>query len=274
MDASFVCMMPFIGLFKIGFLPVRLWDVLDIVIVGYLMYQVYRLLRGNIAFSIFVGVLTLFVVWWLVNQLQMDLLAAVLRQFVSVGMIIIVVVFQQEIRRFLLFLGNTTLRQRSKLLRSIIDRNSEGKEDRYRNQQALRNALLRMSRNSIGALIVLAKDVVLDGLTDSGTEMDALITEPLLVSIFNKYGPLHDGAVFIDKGRLVAAGCILPVSESSVLPRSAGLRHRAAVGITERYGVAAFVVSEESGSISFAYQGQLTRRLTEEQLNTLLGEHL
>lgn len=262
-----------IYLFDIGFLPVRVWDVLDIIIVGYLMYQIYKLLRGNIAFNIFVGVLTLYVVWWLVNQLEMDLLSAVLGQFVSVGVIIIIIIFQPEVRRFLLFLGNTTLRQRSNFLGRILDRNLESTEEKVRQLRALRSAIVRMSKRKTGALIVLAGELALDGLVSSGVELDADITEPLLESIFNKYSPLHDGAVIISNGRIKSASCVLPVSENPNLPSSAGLRHRAAVGITERANVAAFIVSEETGQMSIAVDGELRRKLDEKELKSLLSEY-
>jgi uncharacterized protein (TIGR00159 family) len=261
-------------MFKIGFLPVRIWDILDILIVGYLMYQIYRLLRGNIAFNIFVGVLTLYVVWWLVDQLNMDLLGAVLDQFVKVGVIILIIIFQPEVRRFLLFLGNSTLRQRSNFLGRIIDRNFEGTEQKENSVQAIKKAMLRMSRSKTGALIVLSKGLNLEGLINSGILLDAQISDSLLESIFNKSSPLHDGAVILDNGKIKLASSILPISESHELPSSAGLRHRAAVGISERANVAAFVVSEETGMISFAYQGKLKRRLEEDDIVGLLNQHL
>lgn len=260
-------------LFKIGFLPVSIWDILDILIVGYLMYLLYRLLRGSIAFNIFIGVLTLYVIWWLVNQLDMDLLGAVLGQFVSVGVIIIIIIFQPEVRRFLLFLGNTTLRQRSHFLSRILDRNFERTEIRQQQLMAIKDALLRMSRRKTGALIVFAQGFSLEGITSSGVSLDANVSEPLIESIFNKSSPLHDGAVIVDGGKIKAASVVLPVSENQNLPKSAGLRHRAAVGITEKANVASFVVSEENGNISYAFEGHLYRKISEEDLEDLLKKH-
>ena len=237
------------------------------------MFQIYKLLKGNIAFNIFIGVLTLYVVWWLVKQLRMDLLAAVLDQFVSVGVIIIIIIFQPEIRRFLLFLGRNTLRQRSNFLERIIDKNLENSEEKGRQIRAIRSALLRMSKKKTGALIVLARNLSLEGLVSSGVALDAEISEPLLESIFNKQSPLHDGAVIISEGMIKSASCILPVSEKSNLPKSAGLRHRAAVGITERANVAAFIVSEESGYISIAVEGTLRRKIAEGEIKELLSDY-
>ena len=262
-----------IFLFDIGFLPVRIWDILDILIVGYLMYQIYKLLKGNIAFNIFVGVLTLYVIWWLVNQLEMDLLSAVLDQFVSVGVIIIIIIFQPEVRRFLLFLGKTTLRQRSNVLERMLMRNLGDRKDRASQARAIRSALLRMSKRNTGALIVLAGNLSLEGLVSSGIQLDAEISEPLLESIFNKESPLHDGAVIISEGVIKSATSVLPVSDSVELPKNVGLRHRAAVGITESADVAAFVVSEETGYISFAKEGTLRRKLSADEVKALLTQY-
>jgi uncharacterized protein (TIGR00159 family) len=260
-------------LFDIGFLPVRIWDILDILIVGYLMYQIYKLLKGNIAFNIFIGVLMLYVVWWLVNQLEMDLLSAVLDQFVSVGVIVIIIIFQPEVRRFLLFLGKTTLRQRSNFVDRIIDRNLEDSEEKGRQIRSIRSALLRMSKKKTGALIVLARNLSLEGLVSSGVNIKAEVSEALIESIFNKSSPLHDGAVIISEGLIQSASCILPVSEKPNLPKSAGLRHRAAIGITERANVVAFIVSEESGNVSFAVEGRLIRKIEEHKIKEYLSQY-
>ena len=263
-----------IALFRIGFLPIRVWDILDILIVAYLLYQIYRLLRGNIAFNIFIGLLIIYVIWGIVNQLQMDLLAAVLGQFVSVGVILIVVVFQQEIRRFLFYLGNSTLQGRFRFLYRMLERQPVVSEERERYLRALKSGLLRMSQIRMGALIVLTKDIVMEEVLASGVELDASMSESLLISIFNTHSPMHDGAALVRRGRLISAGCILPVSDNLSLPKQVGLRHRAAVGVTERFGVAVFVVSEETGHISFAYSGHLFPDLNEEEVEAKLREHL
>jgi diadenylate cyclase len=261
-------------LFEIGFLPIRFWDILDILIFGYLIYQIYKLLRGSIAFNIFIGVIMLFVVWWLVRTLKMDLLSLLLNQFVSVGVIMLLIIFQPEVRRFLLLLGDTTLRQRSQFLGRMLDR--ESSEDSTLKQQSIqemKSAIIRMSQRKWGALIVLSNNLNLEAVLSTGVKLDAVVSQQLIESIFNKQGPLHDGAVVIANNKVLAAGCILPVSDNQDLPKSAGLRHRAAVGITERMMVATFVVSEETGLISFAYDGKLQRRLSEEQVLNLLNQY-
>ena len=263
-------------LFKIGFLPIRIWDLLDILIVGYLMYLIYRLLRGNIAFNIFIGVLTLYVFYWLVRQLEMQLLSAVLDKFVSVGVIVIVIIFQQEVRNFLLLLGKNTLQQRSSfLVKFLLGRSeTEPQKDLKKEQKAVKTALLHLSAQQTGALIILAKDTNMDSLAYPGIPINANISEQLLESIFNKTSPLHDGAVIIRKGKILSAGGVLPLSESSNLPSKVGLRHRAAVGASEQLQVAALVVSEETGQISWAYEGVLKQDVELEELDVFLGLHL
>jgi uncharacterized protein (TIGR00159 family) len=237
------------------------------------MYQIYRLLKGNIAFNILIGVVMLFFTWELVKQLEMVVLEAALERFAGVGVIIIVIIFQQEIRRFLLLLGNTTLKQRGHFLGRLLDRNIK-KDGDLDVQQALLNAVQRMSKKKIGALIVFTKDIELKAIVDTGVTMDALISQNLIESIFAKTSPLHDGAVLLQKNRIVAASCILPVSENMDLPTSAGLRHRAALGITERFEVSALIVSEENGYISFTNNGLLRRKITEEETAQIIKTEL
>ena len=264
-----------IWLLTLGFLPIRIWDILDILIVGYLIYQVYKLLRGSIAFNIFVGVVMLFIVWWLVGALKMDLLSLLLNQFVSVGVIIILIVFQPEVRRFLLLLGNTTLRQRSKFLRRILDRNlrqDSAKKDYYINEVSA--ALEKMGSLRWGALVVVAPNSeMMDAINNTGVSLDANITQQLIESIFNKEGPLHDGAITIAGNKVQSASCILPLSDNQLIPQSAGLRHRAAVGITERMDVATFIVSEETGHLSYAFEGVLRQNLSIQEVKAKLQKH-
>jgi diadenylate cyclase len=258
-------------LFEIGFLPVSLWDVLDVTIVGYLIYRVYLLLRGSIAFNIFIGIVIIYLLWWLVGMLKMDMLSMILSQFVNVGFIIIIIIFQPEVRRFLLLLGNTTLGRRSEVILRWFTRNLDKKIVNEAANAELKTALLRMSRDKIGALIVFSNSFELDAVGHSGVALDAKISKSLLISIFQKESPLHDGAVLISKGKIQAASCILPVSDSTEMPGRSGLRHRAALGISERSNATAFVVSEETGAISFAANGKIEYKLTEERLSELLA---
>ena len=251
-----------------SFLNIRFLDIIDILVVGYLIYQVYQLLRGSIAFNIFVGVMMLYMSWWLVRALKMDLLTLILEQFVSVGVIVIAIIFQPELRRFLLIIGNQTLRRRFNFLKSET---SNG--DNSLSIKELASTLLELAEKETGAIIVLANSATMSQYSESGIVLDARISKPLLISIFNKDCPMHDGAVIISDHKIHAASCVLPLSESPSLPPEAGLRHRAAVGITETANVTAFIVSEESGHIAMAHQGQLSMDLDKTGLSALLEKH-
>jgi diadenylate cyclase len=256
-------------LIDLSFLSFRFTDAVDIIVVGYLMYQMYRLLRGSVAFNIFIGVLLLYVVWWLVGTLKMDLLTMILGQFVSVGVIIVAIVFQPELRRFLLLLGNQTLKGRLSFLNPTAEKRADNADD----VEELHQTIWHLGQSKTGALIILANAMNLEKYVETGVVLDAKINRPLLISIFNKESPLHDGSVIIGNQRVIAASCVLPLSENANLPPEAGLRHRAAVGITEVENVVAFVVSEESGRIAMANQGKLSMDVTEEILQVLLEEH-
>lgn len=258
---------------KIGFLEVTIWDVLDVLIVGYLMYRVYKLLRGSITFNIFIGLLIILVFYWLVDVLNMLLLYKLFNSFAQIGVFTLVVIFQPEIRRFLLYLGDSTLNQ-SNLWRKILDRSISNADTNQSAQiDAIITALIHLSKHKIGALVVLANHVKLVEISRTGIALNAEISPELLISIFNKESPLHDGAVLIHNHQIHAASCILPVSENNTLPTSVGLRHRAAIGISEKVDIAALIVSEETGYVSYAYRGVLLRKLSEEKLLELLQKH-
>lgn len=260
-------------LFKIGFLPIGFWDIVDILIVGFLIYQLYRLLRGSIAFNIFIGVVTLYVVWLIVDALGMDLLKAFLGQFVSVGVLILIIIFQPEVRRFLLYLGNTTLRQRSNFFDKFIFKNLKKRDDEKTKLMVhqLVSAAMKLASQKIGALVVFADNANLDGIISGGIELDAQVSQALIESIFNKESPLHDGAAIFSHGKIKAASCVLPVTDKTDLPEYLGLRHRAAVGITEKTNVAVLVVSEENGEISFAEEGIIHSHLDQQLLTDFIS---
>lgn len=261
-------------LIDIGFFSVRLWDVLDILITGYVIYLVYRLLRGSIAMNIFIGVVLLYLIWWLVKTLEMDLLGLILGQFVSIGVIVLIIIFQPEVRRFLLLLGNSTLKRRSRFIDLLFPSEIEEKTYKQADVIALKSALVRMAKKKTGALIVIADAMNLLTFSQSGTKIDASISQSLIESIFHRESPLHDGAVIISDGRIKTASAIMPVSENPDLPKSVGLRHRAGVGATEGTTAVAFIVSEENGKISYAREGRLVRNLNEEELYEVLSRYL
>ncbi|MEM6321643.1 MAG: diadenylate cyclase CdaA [Bacteroidota bacterium] len=260
-------------MFDIGFLPITIWDFVDVFIVGYLIFRIYKLLSGSIAFNILLGIIFLYMTSWLVGALKMDMLNTILTQLKELGIIIIIIIFQPEVRRFLLLVGNTTLKGRSGFFTKILARDQHNREQHQIHIEAIKGAILKMSRLKLGALIVLADRLNFGTYAHSGTLMNAEISKQLLESIFQKNSPLHDGALLIAEDRIQAAGCILPVSKSIKIPKSAGLRHRAAVGVTEETSMSAFIVSEETGNISFAKDGKLIRKISESKLSNLLMEN-
>ncbi|MEO1258387.1 MAG: diadenylate cyclase CdaA [Bacteroidota bacterium] len=262
-----------IFLFKIGFLPITFWDILDIMIVGYLIYFIYKTLKGSVAFNIFIGVATLLLVYWLLRLLQMEMVSTILNQVASLGIIGIIVIFQPEIRRFLLHLGNTALQSRTNFISRWLAKNLNLADHKQADLQKIKSALLQMGKEKTGALIVFANNLDLDSISENGVNLDANISQSLLLSIFNKHSPLHDGAVVVGQGKIMAAGCVLPISNSTALPSTAGLRHRAGLGISEKTQAASFIVSEETGSISFAQKGKIEFALSEARLNEIFFEN-
>ncbi|MEL6357171.1 MAG: diadenylate cyclase, partial [Bacteroidota bacterium] len=213
-----------IYLIKIGFLPIDIWDLVDILVVGFMLYQLYRLLRGGIALKIFVGIGLLLLSYQVFRLLGMDLLSEILFRFIEVGFISLIIIFQPEIRRFLLLLGNSTIRQRQAMINRLLGRETDTDgAGEVPARSEVKNALLRMSRRRTGALLVLLADTDADTFISGGTPLDSAISEALLLSIFNKESPLHDGAVIIRNRLILRASTILPVSESNNLPMSVGL---------------------------------------------------
>ena len=259
----------------VGFLPVSLWDVLDVAVVSYLFYRIARLVRGSVASNIFIGVVTLYVLYFLVGQLGMQMLRAILAQFVSIGVIVIIIIFQPEIRRFLVLVGNTTLRRRAQVLKRMFgfgESRTGLTEEARRHVAEIQAALLQLSKSKTGALVVISDNVALEPINTIGTPINGELSSALLRTIFDKHTPLHDGAVLIERGRLVAAGCVLPVTERTDLPQNVGLRHRAAIGFSERTRALAFVVSEETGRMSVAKAGKLIMKINERRLGSYLEE--
>ena len=216
-------------LFKIGFLDVTWVDFIDIALVSVLLYQVYKLIRGSIAVNIFLGVLALYLIYLIVKAAQMELLATILGQFMGVGVLAMIILFQPEIRKFLLVIGGTEFRDN--FLKTLGNWRGETNDETDIHQILEATKTLKATRT--GALIVFTRDTELKFYAETGEPLDAEISKALLISIFNKYSPLHDGAVIIHKGRIKAARCVLPVTENDHLPAHFGMRHRAAVGMSE-----------------------------------------
>ena len=236
------------------FIQVRVIDVIDIVLVALLLYGLYRLLKGTAAISIFVGIVAIFLIWQLVTALQMELLSTNLGAFVSVGFIALIIIFQPEIRRFLFTIGAKTQSGENKFFRIFKRKNQRITTD----TETICQACKSMSDIKQGALIVITRRNTLPDIVLTGVTIDAQISKPLIENIFFKNSPLHDGAMIITDNKIVAARCILPVTNNSELPGHYGLRHRAAVGISENNDCIVLVVSEETGTISLVKAGTIT----------------
>ncbi len=235
------------------FLDIRIIDVIDIVLVAFLMYYLYKLVRGTVAINIFVGIVIVYAIWRLTEILQMQLLSKILGGFLGVGMFALIVVFQQEIRKFLLMLGSTNFAARRKVLQKLKLFSSE--KTSSTNVDSVISACQNMSRTNTGALIVIMRNNSLDFVKDSGDTMNIELNQPIIESVFYKNSPLHDGAMIIEENTITATRVILPVSNDRRIPQRFGLRHRAAVGITEKTDALCIVVSEENGQISYLKEG-------------------
>jgi uncharacterized protein (TIGR00159 family) len=256
----------------LAFLSIRWLDVIDIVLVAILIYQLYKLIKGTVAIRIFLGILAIYLFWKLVSAMQMELLSEILGQFIGVGVLALIIVFQQEIRRFLLLVGSQSPLGGPGFIRKILNWSKNDVEDEELNINALVRACFNMSRNKTGALIVITKDSELKYHASTGDEIDAKLSANLLESIFFKNSPLHDGGAIIFQNRIAAARCILPVTDNPDLPSKYGLRHRAALGITENSTAVSIIISEETGEISFSRRGQLHANLSTDDLRSRLSE--
>lgn len=260
-----------IFVFKIGFLEVSWVDIIDISLVSILLYQVYKLIRGSIAVNIFLGILALYLVYLIVRAAEMELLATILGQFMGVGVLAMIILFQPEIRKFLLVIGRGT-EFRENFFKTVTSWRNNYHDD-FDIQQVI-EALKTLKATKTGALIVFSRDVELRFYIETGDGLNAEITRRLLLAIFNKNSPLHDGAVIIYKGRIKAARCILPVSENDHLPAHFGLRHRAAVGMSENTDTLVVAVSEETGRLILARNGTYLRGLKLSQVEQKIMDYL
>ena len=253
--------------YTMGFVPFTFIDFIDIILVAAIMFWIYRATRGTTAPYIISGIIMIYLMWVVVRTLNMELLSNILGQFVSVGVIALIIVFQPEIRRFLQMIG---MRQkRFNFIARIFNRNDNTSVTII---APIVQACREMSAHKTGALIVIGRQSDLRLITEGGIAIDAKISTPLLENIFFKNAPLHDGAVVIEGDRIVAAKCILPVTQSDV-PKSYGTRHRAAIGMSEISDAIILVVSEETGGISIAHGGTIHRDIAPDQLANLLQRH-
>lgn len=246
-------------------------DALDILIVAMMLYYLYRLMKESGTINIFYGVMAFIVVWVVASQmLEMRLTGTILDKFMNIGLLVLVILFQEQIKRFLVDLGS---QKRWRFLRNLFQhRTDEIDEASHRWIMKIVYACMSMSKSKTGALIVIQQEMPLESYENTGDMIDAALNSRLIENIFFKNSPLHDGAMIVANGRIKAAGCILPVSHDTSIPRSLGLRHRSALGISQASDAIAVVVSEETGNISIAYKGDLMMRLSTTDLEQRLSQ--
>ncbi|MDC8006143.1 diadenylate cyclase [Aureisphaera galaxeae] len=250
---------------------IRIIDIIDVVLVAALMYYLYKLVKGTVAINIFVGIVIMYGIWRLTVFLDMLLLSRILGGFLGVGMVALVIVFQQEIRKFLLMIGSTNFSARKRMLQRF---NLFADEELQTNIPAIIGACGKMSRSQTGAIIVLKRNNSLEFVKTSGDRMNAEVNQPIIESIFYKNSPLHDGAILIEDNMITATRVILPVSNEKKIPQRFGLRHRAALGITEKSDAVCIVVSEENGQISYLKEGDFVLFEGLDELQRLLEKDL
>ena len=236
---------------------IHIMDVVDILLVGLLVYYVYKLIRGTAAISIFLGIIILYIIWAVVKALNMSLLSEIMGQVLGVGVIAIIVLFQQEIRKFLLSLGNNYILNNEKIKMFSKFFGNRGVSMELQALDEITQACRKMSETKTGALIVLAHTSSMEFVVETGDVIDARINRRLIENLFFKNSPLHDGAMVIADGRIVAARCTLPITENPNIPAHYGMRHRAATGLSEETDACVIVVSEETGNISFVKDGKI-----------------
>jgi len=250
---------------------IRILDIVDIVLVALLLFYLYRLVKGTVAINIFIGIVIVYATWKLTEFLEMQLLSRILGGFLGVGMFALIVVFQQEIRKFLLMLGTTNFSGRRKLLQRFQLKPSTAFNTDI---TAILNACQKMAQSKTGALIVIQRNNSLDFVKNTGDAMSLEVNQPILESIFYKNSPLHDGALIIEDNTIKATRVILPVTSQNNLPARFGLRHRAAAGITEKTDAVCLVVSEESGQLSYLKEGDFVLFKDLEELEKILTKDL
>lgn len=259
-------------LFEVYNFKFTLVHIIDVILVAFIIYQVYRLLKGSLAFNMLAGLLTIYVVWLIVKFFRMPLLEGLLSEFTKVGFLAILIVFQQEIRKFLLLIGKSTIAGENKSIFRFLPWNWKIEKSFHTNFEEIVETCEILAQNNTGALIIFPKTSEMKFIGSSGEILDSHITKRLLLSIFNKTSPLHDGAVIIANSRIKAANAVLPVSDNPDYQNVYGLRHLSAIGITEQTDAIALIVSEEKGTIAIAREGKIIENLDRREIIDLLNK--
>lgn len=257
---------------NLDFIDFSFLDVLDIILVAVLLYYIYKLLKGTVAINIVIGIALIFLIWKITQVLHMEMLSGILGYLLSGGVIALIIVFQQEIRKFLLMIGTTNFSAKKNFLKQLKFLQSEINTET--DVETIIATLKRLSKTKTGVLLVIERTNKLDFLINSGDTMNALVNGAIIESIFYKNSPLHDGATIIRDNYVVATRVILPVSDNTKIPSRFGLRHRAAIGVTEKTDAVCLLVSEETGELSYIKDGEFVLFKSSEELIEKLQQQL
>jgi len=252
------------------FLEFTIFDFIDITLVSILIFQLYKVIRGSAAINIFIGMILIYIMWKIFSALEMTLLSEILGQFISVGVLALIIVFQQEIRRFLVVIGKNTFKNKNLFIKSKNIKKILTPE----NINDICNACDNMSKSKTGAIIVIEKNDNLDLVLKTGRIISSNLSQIMIESIFHKNAPLHDGAIVIINNKIIGARCVLPISESNKIPSEMGMRHKAALGATEQYDCIVIAVSEQNGKISYFQDGRIKTNLDKKSLKETITIHL
>ena len=268
---SFLILRKIIILKSLEYFQFSFTDVIDIVLVAILLFYLYRLVKGTVAINILIGIIIIYIIWKITDLLKMDVLSNILGNFISVGFFALIVVFQQEIRKFLLLIGSPNFATRRNLIKyfNFLNQNSNNKKFDIK---LFLDDCYSMSKKKTGAIIVIERENNLDFLISSGNNVNIKLSNQILETIFFKNNPLHDGAVLIRSNYIIATRVVLPVSDSTSIPSRFGLRHRAAIGITEKTDAITIVISEQRGEISYVKDGVIANYKSQDELYKVLLE--
>ena len=252
------------------FVDFNIFDFIDVTLVSILIFQLYKLVRGSAAINIFIGMILVYILWKIFSALEMSLLSEILGQFISVGVLALIIVFQQEIRRFLVLIGKNIFKNKNLFFKSKNTRNILTEE----NIEDISNACNNMSKTKTGAIIIIERNDNLDLILKTGRIIASNLSQIMIESVFYKNAPLHDGAIIIINKKIMGARCVLPISESNAMPIEMGMRHKAALGVTEQYDCIAITVSEQNGKISCFENGKMKTNLDTNTLKETITRRL
>ena len=248
------------------FIDFNIFDFIDITLVSILIFQLYKLVKGSAAINIFIGMSLVYIMWKIFSALEMSLLSEILGQFISVGVLALIIVFQQEIRRFLVLIGKNIFKNKNLFIKSKNTENFLNEE----NIDDICGACQNMSKTKTGAIIIIERNDNLDQIIKTGRVISSNLSQIMIESVFYKNAPLHDGAIVIINKKIIGARCVLPISESNIILTEMGMRHKAALGVTEIHDCIAITVSEQNGKISFFENGKMQTNLETKKLKDLL----